>query len=57
MTTLSKALCWAFAMLFVAVGLRLGLMDRKAATTLLIILPILAVLSLRGRSCCAGEAA
>jgi hypothetical protein len=57
MTILSKALCWAFAMLFVAVGLRLGLMDRKAATTLLIILPILAVLSLRGRNCCAGEAA
>lgn len=57
MTILTKALCWASAMLFIAVGLRLGLMDRKAATTMLIILPILAVLSLRGHSCRAGEAA
>ena len=57
MTTISKAVCWASAMLFVAVGLRLGFMDRRAATTMLIILPILAVLSMRGRSCRAGEAA
>jgi hypothetical protein len=56
MTTISKAICWALAMLFVAAGLRLGFMDRKAATTVLIVLPLLAVLSLHGRSCC-GEAA
>jgi hypothetical protein len=57
MTTVSKAICWALAMLFVAAGLRLGFMDRGAATTVLIVLPLLAVLSLRGRSCCGGETA
>ena len=57
MTTVTKAICWALAMLFVAAGLRLGFMDREAATTVLIVLPVLAALSLRGRSCCSGEAA
>ena len=57
MTTLTKALCWASAMLFIAAGLRFGFMDRRAATTMLLILPILAVLSMHGRSCRAGEAA
>ena len=48
---------FAAAMDDLAVGLRFGFMDRRAATTMLIILPILAVLSMHGRSCRAGEAA
>jgi len=39
-------------MLLVAAGIRFGVMDRDAGITMLFVLPILAVLSLRGRNCC-----
>lgn len=56
MTTASKAVCWAVAMLFVAAGAHFGFMDRDAAMTVLLVLPIVAVLSLTGRLGCAGRA-
>jgi hypothetical protein len=34
-------------MLFMAAGIRSGFMDRSAATTMLFIVPVLAILSLR----------
>jgi len=57
MHAILKSLCWAAAMLLLAAGVRFGFMDRDAAVTLLLVLPILAVLSLSGRTCCAGRSA
>jgi len=57
MNAISRSLCWAGAMLFVAAGMRFGFMDRNAGITVLLILPILAVMTMR--RCCfgTGEAA
>jgi hypothetical protein len=57
MSAIFKSLCWAAAMLFLAAGVRFGFMDREAAMTVLLVLPILAVLSLRRRTRCAGRPA
>ncbi len=51
MSTMKNGLGWAGAMLLVAAGARFGFMDRDAALTLLLVLPILAVASLRDRVC------
>ena len=40
-----KSLFWAMVM-FIAAGIRFGFMERSAATTMLFVLPVLAVLSL-----------
>ena len=56
MNSISKALCWAAAMLFVALGGRTGLMDQGAVKTLSTIIPLLAWMSIRGQtSCCFGR--
>ncbi len=56
MNSISKALGWAAAMLFVAIGGRTGLMDQSAVTTLITIIPLLAWMSIRGQtSCCFGR--
>ncbi|MGZ5795049.1 MAG: hypothetical protein ACXWI4_10870 [Croceibacterium sp.] len=56
MNSISKALGWAAAMLFVAIGGRAGLMDQGAVTTLITIIPLLAWMSIRGRAnCCFGR--
>jgi len=56
MNSLPKALCWAAAMLFVAIGGRTGLMDQGAVTTLITIIPLLAWMSIRGQTnCCFGR--
>lgn len=52
MLNLVKALCWAAAMLFVALAKAYGLISIESAKTMLIVLPILAVLSLRGETRC-----
>lgn len=57
MNAVLKSLCWAGAMLCVAGGIRLGFMDRGAGITVLLILPILAVITLRQRCFGTGEAA
>lgn len=52
MNTISKALCWAAAILLNAAGNYFGLIDDKAAETLFIVLPIAAVVSLgAGNEC------
>ncbi|WP_305097781.1 hypothetical protein [Croceibacterium aestuarii] len=51
MSNLKNGLGWAGAMLLVAAGARFGFMDRDAALTLLLVLPILAIASLRDRVC------
>ena len=48
MNAVLGSLCWAAVMLFMAAGIRFGFMDRSAATTMLYVLPVLAVMSLRG---------
>ena len=46
------SLCWAAAMIVMAVGARLGWVDRDAAMTLLLVMPVLAVVTMqRGGSC------
>lgn len=57
MSAITKSLCWAAAMLFLAAGIRFDFMDRDAAMTVMFVLPILAVLSLHRGTCCAGAAA
>ena len=57
MRAILKSLCWAAAMLFLAAGVRFGFMDRDAAMTVMLVLPILAVLSLSRRTRCAGRPA
>jgi hypothetical protein len=57
MNAISKSLCWAAAMLFLAAGARFGFIDGDTATTALLVVPILAVLSLRQRRCCTAEVA
>ena len=49
---MTRALGWAATMLLVAAGAATGLMDRDAAVTVLIVLPLLAVVSLRGPDSC-----
>lgn len=58
MGKLKAAIFWAIAMLAVALGARLGWIGNEATTTLLIILPILAVMWIARRtdSHCTGEA-
>lgn len=51
MTILFKALCWAAALILLAVGARLGVVSERAMRTLMIVLPIVAVLALRGGRC------
>lgn len=52
MTNIHKGLCWATAMLLVVIAKKYGVANADAADTLLLVLPIVAVLSLRpGREC------
>jgi hypothetical protein len=49
-----SAVCWAIAMLVLAAGARLGWVDRDAAMTLLLVMPMLAFITLQRRGgCCA----
>ena len=54
MNQYSKALMWAAAMVLLAIGMQLNLVARQPANTVLLILPLLAVLSLC-KVQCAGE--
>ena len=47
------ALGWALAMIVMAVGARLGWVERDAALTLLLVMPILAFTTMRRGGCCA----
>ena len=46
MTKTRQALTWAFVILIMAVAPRYGIIERDVATTLLIIMPVLAWLSI-----------
>ena len=47
-------LCWAAAMIVMALGARLGWVERDAAMTLLLVMPVLAFVTMqRGGSCAA----
>ena len=52
MTGYRNALCWAAAILGVALAGMAGLIDESSTTTLLIALPVVAWMSLRGRLYC-----
>ena len=52
MNKISKALCWAAAMLFLALGDRAGVLEHGTVVTLITIIPILAWMSISGRTCC-----
>jgi len=47
-----KALCWAAAIILVALGGASGLMEKNTVVTLTTILPLLAWMSISGRTCC-----
>lgn len=46
MTNIQLALIWAFVILIMAVAARFGVIERDVATTLLIVMPALAWLSI-----------
>jgi hypothetical protein len=52
MSNIFKGACWAGAILINAAGNYLGLIDDVTARTLFIVLPIIAVMSHRGRLQC-----
>lgn len=52
MKNIQKGLCWAAAMLMVVIAKKYGIFDAQAADTLLLVLPIVAVLSLREKREC-----
>lgn len=49
MTEIQRALIWAFVILAMAVAARYGVIQRDVATTLLIVMPALAWLSINRR--------
>ena len=52
MSTASKAICWAIVILAMAVAKSMGVISSASGTTMLIVLPVLAVLSLRDQTGC-----
>ena len=52
MNTITKALCWAAAMLLLALGDHAGVLEHGTVVTLITIIPILAWMSITGRTCC-----
>ena len=52
MTNIRKSLCWAAAILLTAFARQYGVFDPQATDTLLLVLPIVAILSIRNGSKC-----
>ncbi len=52
MPQILRAICWALAILGVAFADRAGLITSDMANTLIIVLPVMAVLSLSGKNNC-----
>ena len=52
MSTISKALCWAAVIIATALAKANGFISHESGLTMLIVLPVIAVLSLRGKSGC-----
>ncbi len=55
MTHIHNGLFWAASLILLVLGNRSGLIDDTTANTLFVLLPIVAVMSLRGRSTCRKE--
>jgi hypothetical protein len=51
MSNVYKGLCWAAAILLNALGNYLGYIDDNTAQTLFVVLPVIAVISIRDRRC------
>jgi hypothetical protein len=52
MTNIHRGLCWVATILLTVIAKKYGVFDAEAADTLLLVLPIVAILSLRnGREC------
>ena len=52
MTNIQKGISWASAILLTVIAKKFGVFDAEAADTLLLVLPIVAILSLKnGREC------
>ena len=52
MATIAKALCWAGSIILLAIGNAAGLVADDTATTLFVVLPVVAVMALNGRLRC-----
>lgn len=52
MTRTQQALCWAVALIALALSVSTGLVDRQAAQPLFITVPVLAYLSITGKTGC-----
>jgi hypothetical protein len=52
MTNIHRGLCWAAAFLLTGIAKKYGVFDAEAADTLLLVLPLAAILSLRNRREC-----
>jgi hypothetical protein len=52
MTNIHRGLCWAAAILLTGIAKKYGVFDAEAADTLLLVLPLAAILSLRNRREC-----
>jgi hypothetical protein len=52
MTNIRKGLCWAASMVMVVIAKKYGIFDAQAADTLILVLPIVAVLSQRDKREC-----
>jgi hypothetical protein len=52
MTNIYRGLCWAAAMMMVVIAKKYGVFDADASDTLLLVLPIVAVLSFRNKREC-----
>lgn len=53
MPIIAKAACWAFAIMLLAIANIIGLVEDDVANTLFVILPLVAVMTARGRQTCA----
>ena len=51
-----SAACWAGAMLVLAAGAKLNWVDRDAAMTLLLVMPLLAFVTIQRGGCCTPTA-
>jgi hypothetical protein len=51
MRTYTSALCWAGAIIAVAVAGMLGMIDEDSTTTLMIVLPVAGWMALQGKTC------
>ena len=56
MTKYYSAACWAVAMLVLAAGAKLNWVDRDAAMTLLLVMPLLAFVTIQRGGCCTPTA-